>query len=480
MTRTRLLPSLAPLLLAACLTACAGGPPAVDVRDTAAVPAQWQAPLPHQGNAADLARWWQQFDDPLLSAMMQAAQDVSPTIASARTRIEQARATRVGAGATLLPSLSAAANASRGIQDVSMPIANTANAGLQASWEIDLFGGNRAGWDAARARFAGAEAGWHEARVAVAAEVASTYLGLRACEAQLVKVQADAESRAETSRLTEIAAKAGFQAPAASALARASAAQGNSVYLQLKAQCDSSVKSLVALTGFPEPELRTRLATGTGMLPAPALIAVGTVPADVLNQRPDLYIAARDVEAASADVSQARAARLPRVSLGGSFGRMRVETSAATVEGATWAVGPLSVSLPLFDGGTRRANVDAARSRYDEAAVAYRAKVRSAVREVEQALVLLDSTEARRDDARTAAEGFEASYRAVEARYRGGLASLFELEDARRSALQAQVSVVDLERDRVTAWITLYRALGGGWTPIPPKNSRTRPEHLLP
>lgn len=472
MTRRRSLPPLAPLLLAALLTACAGGPPPADVRDLAATaPAQWQAPLPHQGNAADLAQWWQQFNDPLLSDLMQAAQEVSPTLATARTRIEQARATRVSAGATLLPGLNAAASASRGVQDPSMPITNTGSAALQASWEIDLFGGNRAGWDAARARHAGAEAGWHEARVAVAAEVASTYLGLRACEAALEKVQADAGSRAETSRLTEIAAKAGFQAPAASALARASAAQGNSLYLQQKAQCDTSVKSLVALTGFAEPDLLTRLGASTGTLPVPALIAVGTVPADVLNQRPDLYIAARDVEAASADVSQARAARLPRVSLGGSFGRMRVETSAGTSEGTTWAVGPLAVSLPLFDGGTRRANVDAARARYDEAAVTYRAKVRDAVREVEQALVQLDSAEARREDARTAAEGFDASYRAVEARYRGGLASLFELEDARRSALQAQISVVDLERDRVTAWITLYRALGGGWTATPPKNS---------
>ena len=472
MIRTRHLTAWVPLLLAAGLTACAGGPLPADVRDPAVTaPAQWQAPLPHEGKATDLARWWQQFDDPLLAEMMQAAQDASPSIASARTRIAQARANRVSADAALLPGLNAAASANRGIQDVSLPLANTASAGLQASWEIDLFGGNRAGRDAARARFTGAEAGWHEARVAVAAELASTYLGLRACEAQLDKVRADAESRAQTSRLTDIAAQAGFQAPAASALARASAAQGNSAYLQLKAQCDNTVKSLVALTAMPEPDLRTRLAAGTGTLPVPALIAVGTMPADVLNQRPDLYIAARDVEAASADVSQARAARLPRVSLGGSFGRMRLETSAATVEGTTWAVGPLTVSLPLFDGGTRRANVDAARARYDETAVAYRAKVRDAVREVEQALVQLDSAQARRDDARTAAEGFDASYRAVEARYRGGLASLFELEDARRSALQAQVSLVDLERDRVAAWITLYRALGGGWTPAPPKNS---------
>ena len=112
----------------------------------------------------------------------------------------------------------------------------------------------------------------------------------------------------------------------------------------------------------------------------------------------------------------------------------------------------------------RPANVDAARARYDAAAMAYRGKVRTALREVEEALVQLQSTAARNEDARVAAEGFEASYRATEARYRGGLASLFELEDARRSAVQAQSSLIELQRERVAAWIALYRALGGGWS----------------
>jgi len=106
--------------------------------------------------------------------------------------------------------------------------------------------------------------------------------------------------------------------------------------------------------------------------------------------------------------------------------------------------------------------------------------VRGAVREVEQALVDLDSTEARRADALTAADGFDASYKAVEAKYRGGLGSLFDLEDARRSALQAQINVVDLERERVAAWITLYRALGGGWTPAATAPSSDAPQPTTP
>jgi len=120
--------------------------------------------------------------------------------------------------------------------------------------------------------------------------------------------------------------------------------------------------------------------------------------------------------------------------------------------------------LPLFDAGTRRANVSAAQARYDEAGALFRARLRSAVREVEEALVALQSTDDRSTDARIATEGYAASFRATEARYRGGLASLYELEDARRLALQAQIALIDLQRERSTAWISLYRALGGGWS----------------
>jgi multidrug efflux system outer membrane protein len=457
------------LAAAALLGACAGGPTTVPAQDetpqASSAPAQWQAPLPHGGQPAELVAWWQRFDDPVLVQLQEAAQGVSPTLAAARSRIEQARATRVAATGALLPGLDASASASRGRQDPSLPLNNSHAGGLQATWELDLFGGRRAARDAAQARLEGARAGWHEARVAVAAEVAGSYLGLRACEARLAQAQLDADSRAETSRLTGLSARAGFQSPANAALARASAAQGNGQRALLQSQCDIGVKALVALTGVDEPGLRSRLAPGLARLPEPAVLAVGTVPAEVLNQRPDLFDSARALEAASAEVSQARAARLPRVSLNGSIGAMRVETAMGSSDGSTWSLGPVSLTLPLFDGGTRRANVDAARARYDEAAVAYRAQVRTAVREVEEALIRLHGTETRQQDARTAVEGFEAAYRATDARFKGGLASLFELEDARRSSVQAQTALIDLQRERVDAWISLYRALGGGWTP---------------
>ena len=453
------------LCAAALLAACAGTPPAPERAAADATPPAWQAPLPHNGRTTDLTQWWQQFDDPLVAQLIAAAQDVSPTLAAAQSRIAQARATRTATGAALLPQVNGTASIVRGRQDFVTPTGTLASAGVQAGWELDLFGGARAARNAAQARLEGANAGWHEARVSVAAEVAGSYVALRACEAQLVQTQTDTASREETARLTRLTAQAGFQAPANEALARATAAQGRAQLAAQRAQCDVAVKALVALTGIPEPVLRSKLAGGAATLPQPALIGVAAVPAKVLAQRPDLYIAARELVAASSDVSAARAQRLPRVSLSGSITAGRFEGGGISTNGTLWSIGPLAVSLPLFDGGTRAANVEAARARYDEAAVSYRARLRGAVREVEEALVQLQSTSLRSEDARIAAEGFDASYNATAARFRGGLASLFELEDARRSAAQAHSQLIELQRERVAAWITLYRALGGGWSP---------------
>lgn len=430
----------------------------------ATLPTQWQAPIPHDGQLSDLSRWWQQFDDPLLVQLIDAAQVANSTVAAAQTRIAQARATQVASSAARAPTLDASASASRGHLDLATPLGHTTSAGLQAGWELDLFGGRAAAYDAASARLASAEAAWHEARVSVGAEVAGTYVGLRACEAQLAQTQLDTRSRTETARLTELAAKAGFQTPATAALARASAAQGSSLLTQQQAQCDLLVKSLVALTGLDEPALRDRLAIRTAQLPQPTQIAVTQVPAEVLAQRPDVFSAAREMLAASADLNQSRLQQYPRITLSGQIAAARFSSAASTLDGTIWNFGPVTVTLPLFDGGVRSANVDVARTREAEARINYSTRVRGAIREVENALIALQATAARSNDAQVATEGFAASYRATESRFRGGLASLFELEDARRSAVQAQSALIELQRERVVAWISLYRALGGGWT----------------
>lgn len=435
------------------------------------MPDNWFAPLPgeaavaHSGKLSALNDWWERQGDPLLIELISAAQAINGSISSASARIAQANAERTAAGAALQPTIDTNLSVQRRSTFPPFPGGTILQGSVQASWEIDLLGANRLAREAASQRLAGAEAGWHEARVSVAAEVANQYYQWRSCQGLLTIAEADSASRNETARLTELAANAGFQSPATAALARASAADGRSRVTQQRAQCDIDIKLLVMLTGLTEPSLRTKLALVSQVSPAlPVPVALPALPAATLAQRPDVYAAAQQVAAARNEVGVTDAQRYPRLSLSGSIGRNRFLSGSDAVNLNSWNIGPVALTLPVFDGGRRRANLAAATARYDDAVSQYRAVVRRAVREVEEALVNLDSSAARSDDARIAIDGFSASLNSVQQRYDNGMASLFELEEARRSKLAAETAWMSLQRERIGAWIALYRAAGGGWT----------------
>jgi NodT family efflux transporter outer membrane factor (OMF) lipoprotein len=447
------------------------GPPWVNGQVTTTTPGAdskstgWQAPLPQGGQSVDLTRWWQQFNDLALDALIFTSQSASPSIAQAAARIEQARAVAVAADAIAWPSVDATASASRGTLSFGTDIllVNQARVGIQAGWELDLFGRIRREREAATARVEARTDDWHEARVSLAAEVATQYLQFRFCEALVAISLADAQSRAGTAAVTTKAAQAGFQAPAAAALTQASAAEAASRLTAQRAECEIAVKSLVALTGQDEPTVRQWLAATSGGLPVPKAFEVKAVPAALLSQRPDLAAAERALAAASADIGVAEGDRYPRLSLLGSVAPLGLRTGSFSGSLLNWSIGP-SVSLPIFDAGRRAANVDAAKAAYTAAEVEYRARARQAVREVEEALVRLDSAARRETDARTAARGYQQALEAAQVRWKTGLGSLLELEDARRYALAANSTLVTVRRDRVAAWVALYRALGGGWS----------------
>jgi outer membrane protein, multidrug efflux system len=462
---------LSPLFLAA----CAITPTSTLVSDQVAT--KWYSPLPvptagaktdlpHQGSVKALGDWWQSLGDPLLVELISSAQAASPSVTAAASRIAQARSAVVVTGAAAGPNLSAAASASRGASQLNVPLASVGQVGLQASWEIDLWGANRAAQDAAQARLAGSQAGWHEARVSVAAEVANTYLNLRTCEQLVGIAKDDVTSRTETSRLTGLLASAGFTAPANAALARASKAQSQSMLTMQRTQCDMQAKALVALTTFSESEIRQKLAI-VGVFNAYTAInkiAMPTLPAQLLAQRPDVFAAQQEVAAASGDVGSAQAAKYPRLGLSGSVGLAALRTGGVSTNGATWSIGPVSLTLPILDGGRISAAVDLANANYEAAAANYRAKVRGAVREVEEALLSVQSATDRLADAAIATEGYSVAFVASEARFKSGLGSLSDLEDTRRTALAAKTALLNLERERSAAWVALYRAVGGGWT----------------
>ena len=452
----------APLLaLLATAVPAAGTPPLPADRDTAG----WQTALPHGGRLTDLATWWQQFDDPALPVLVAAAQAVSPDLASAASRIAQADAVRAAAtGRATGPQVNGVLAASRNRATADTPAAGTASVGVQASWEIDLFGGLRAARLASEARLGEAQADWHAARVSLAAEVADRLLGLRACEQLAQAADDEQRSRAESARLVALAQRAGFESPATAALAQATAAQAALAASARQVQCGQLQQGLQALTGLSPEALRSQLAPRTAHLPQPAELAVVALPAQALAQRPDLRSSALALEAAAADVDDRRAAQRPRVALSGSLGLGMLRSAGVSGQGSVWSLGPLEVTLPLIDGGARRASTAAAQVAYDAARVAYQARLRTAVREVEDALLRLRDGARRRADAEAAVAGFRQAQAATEQRQRAGLASRLELEDTRRSLLQARTQQTDTEREQVAAWIALYRALGGGWT----------------
>jgi NodT family efflux transporter outer membrane factor (OMF) lipoprotein len=432
----------------------------------------------HGGQSAQLLAWWQQWNDALLVRLQDQAQQASPSVAAAATRVAQARHAVVASGAASGPALSASAGVARAVSYVGTPAATQASAGLNVSWEADLWGGQQASAHAADQRLQASQAQWHEARVAVAAEVARQYTQLRLCQQVLDIQRADAQSREVMARLSAQRTRAGFESPANAALAQASAAQGRMAVTQQHAQCEAALQGLVALsalTANDSASLSAPLDQSSGALwsaaAAPAIASASVqadplalplvLPAALLAQRPDVFAAQRSVAAASADVGSAQADRYPRLGLSGQITAVHTRGSG---NDQTWSIGPLQISLPLWDGGRRASQVTVQQAAYDEAVVAYRASVRNAVREVEQALLALNSATARQADAAVATQGFERALQAAADRQRAGLGSLLELEDTRRSALAAQLALAQLHADRLLAWVDLYRAFGGGWS----------------
>lgn len=462
---TSLLNRLALAGSALALSACSSMVPATELPSQAAP--QWQAPLPHQGDLVQLRDWWQAQGKPLLVRLIDAAQRQSPSVAQALSRIAQAHAAQAGANAALRPQPNAAASLQRSAGQPGVAAASVTSTGLQARWELDLAGANRALDQAALAQLQGSQALWHNARVSVAAEVAQNDCSLANCRQLLALARQDAQSRRETARVSDISSRAGLLAPALSALVLASAAEAANRVTSQQETCDMGTKALVALTGLDEADLRQQLAQAWARAQAQAqaspsramTLAVASVPAQALAQRPDVFAAERGLVVARAQAGSAKAQRCPRLSLNGAIGVARFDGCGLE----TWSFGPLALSLPLVDGGQQVTQVTLAQTQHAQAVLTCRGQVRQAVREVEEALLRLNSSAARQDQTELAQQGCAQSSVATQLRHQHGLASLLELEEARRVALAADSGLLDLALQRELAWVALYRALGGGW-----------------
>ncbi|MCV2369149.1 efflux transporter outer membrane subunit [Roseateles oligotrophus] len=463
-------PGLRPPLLAAAivlgLSACAVDPPPKSAIERAEkTPAAWVAPLPHGGQAASLQDWWSQFDDPILGQLIAQTQAASPSLQQALARIRQARAQAAQAGAAQWPgvNLSASTQGQRLPLISGVPTQTMSSVGLDAAWEIDLFARVRQQGEAAEARAQASELDWHAARVSLAAEVAQSYVGLRACERLLQISEADSQAMVRLSQWSADKLKVGLESAGNAALLQAAAAEAQNRLLSQRADCELVIKGLVSLSGQTEAALRAQLAPSFARLPGTQGLKVEFVPADILTQRPDLASLQRQVMAAWSERGAAEAGRYPQLQLGGSISLSALQVSGGgRTDGNGWSFGP-SLSLPIFDAGARRAQADGAQARFDEALAGYRAAVLQAVREVEEALVRLDSAQQRERYAQSGADGYQRSALATAGSWRAGFASAAELEQAHRLTLNAQSALVQVQAARLAAWFSLYKASGGGW-----------------
>ena len=466
--KTRLLLS-APLLalLAACMTAPPAEPPA-----PAAVPAAWRSPLPHGGSTAALRQWWAAFDDPQLARLIERAEAGSPTLAQAAARRRQAEAGAAQARAALLPQLSAGAQAQRGRNLNAVPGTSTqATAQFNASWEIDLFGGQRAAAAAEAAQAMAATDDWHAARVSLAADVAQAYVQLRLAQAREESAELDTRFAEQLAAWAREQQRAGLMSATDAALLNTERAISASNRSQWRAEAQIALQSLALLCGAPADALAAELTPppvvdeGLALRRAqPRLPAfdVSALPAQLLAQRPDVAAAHQRWIAAVQQQRSVDAQRYPQLSLGAMAGESRLRVAGNTASSTLWSAGP-SLALPLFNGGRLAAASQGAQAAADEAAAALQARWLSAVAEVEESLQRVAASAEREQEIDAVKREWEGIAQRAGAQNAAGLQSGAQRNTTYRNALAAYDAVLSVRAEHALAWIRLYRSLGGGW-----------------
>lgn len=462
-------------LLAGCTVL---GPNYVAPKLSEAVPKQWTSKTDAtveqatEAEAKPLASnpWWTELSDPVLDHLVDAAFRTSPTLEAALARLSQSRSLYAESNAAGLPSVLGEVGKEHSTSDSSGSITRQSWLSLDSSWEIDLFGAVQRGKESALARAQAQQATLADVRVSLAADVADAYLSYRACQSYEALSKQDVISRQATEKLTAASVKEGFTAPYQASRSRASVAEAKTQLATTHAYCEQQENLLTRLTGIPRPVLMQALAdqpTGLDRLPVPRHFDIA-IPSQALIQRPDIRAAERRLAALSANIGLTEADRYPRLSLSGALGY----SASGGVSFGSWSFGP-SISLPIFDGGQRKAAVEVAKSKYEEAFADYKAKTRKAIQEVEDALTRYAAAHQRAENARISAQQYQNYFNSVDTRYREGASNLLELEDARRTMLSAQQTLLSVQQERLQAWVALNRATGGAaqYQPAPVSNA---------
>lgn len=429
------------------------------------VPAAWSttSDAPSGTPVEAAAAWWQRFQDPDLAPLVARALRANTTVLGAQAALRQARALRDVAAAGLQPMLVSAASATHGTLGGDST-GNRFQLGLDASWELDLFGANRSAVDASEATARARAASLGDVQVSMAAEVALSLITLRSSQARLAIAEANLANQLQTLQLTDWRAQAGLLSALEVEQARAASAQTQAQLPALQTAVAQTSHALAVLTGQPPAALAHLVAMPAPVPQAQSDLAL-SLPAETLRQRPDVRAAEQQVLAAHGRVAQADAARHPSFRLGGSLGLSALTLGTLGSSAALASTLLAGVNWTLWDGGAGQAQVRAEQAALDQAQASYRGTVLTALQEVEDALVALrgDRERARRlQQATTAA--LQAA-RLARQRYDSGLVDFQTVLETQRTQLSTQDSLATATAGVSADHVRLFKALGGGWSP---------------
>ncbi|WP_051103456.1 efflux transporter outer membrane subunit [Sphingomonas sp. PR090111-T3T-6A] len=460
-----------------------------------------QVSLPSASRTTDAAvpvAWWKAFGDPVLSTLEERAVAGDLNLRIASVRVARGRAALRIAGASLLPTANAATSYMRerasekgimGLAGATPPGPTAANGadpfgtaslgktsgaadydlfqmGFDTSWEIDLWGKARREREAARADAAGAVYEREAARVSLTAEVARIYVGLRGAEARLAVLRSNRETVARGLAIARAREDQGAASRYDAATATAQLATIDSQIPAIEREADASRNALAFLVGEAPHALDALLNQPGASIPAlPQELPVG-LSSDLARRRPDIAAAEASLHAATARIGAAKADFYPSLDLVGSFGTQSLRLADLPEWGSRqFILGPV-LHLPIFEGGRLKGRLDLTRADQQEAAIRYQQTVLRAWHEVDDALTALRSEQQRMQASLRAVEASRTAVHVAERRYREGASGYLDVLIAERSLLSNEAELVSTRAASATAMVALYKALGGGWTPM--------------
>lgn len=472
------------LLATAFVSACSVGP---DYRPRSAaelgVPEAWSvAATP---TVEDLTRWWGNFDDPVLDQLVAQATTANLDLVQAVARLRQAREALVISRSQLFPGISGSGGYSRteairgGGTTFTLPdgtVTTTGGGGssnftlgLDASYQADLFGGIRRDVEASRAQYEAAGFDYATTLLSVQSELVRNYVLARAYQAQLDNAQANLAIQDDNLEIAGFRVQAGLVSSVDEEQARASRAQTAASIPQIEQQYNAAVSRIGVLTGQAPGALRQFMAPVRPIPHGPESVGAG-IPANVLRQRPDVRSAERRLAAATAQIGIAQAQLFPALNISGSLDTRASNLGSLfdTITGGLFA----GISQAIFNAGRLNAQVRSSRAAADGAFAAYKQTVLTAMEDVENAIVALQSAQERERQYTIAHDAANASAILARSQYRTGLTDFTTLNTQEAALISARNGLVQARSDKATALISLYTALGGGWdatvTPVAP------------